>query len=248
MRATAGLATVLLALSATRLCAQDGARTVASIPAPAGCVRIASPDASFGRWIQSLPLRQSQTIALCDGGTVADDAYHVLGVLDMKLLFKQDIEQCADWAMRLWAEWHRERGALDKLFLFTYGGVRRPFAASGKTYAQFLKWAFANTNSYSLMKGCREITAADARPGDLVVQNERGGVGHVSVVMDACSSATGQRYYLMGYSFMPAQEFHLEGAIDDYGMEGWFTLDGFFRFLRDNIPCGEPVLRRWPGL
>jgi hypothetical protein len=246
MRAAGGLPALLLALWATQASAQESAYAVSSIPTPPGCTRLACPETSFCHWLQSLPLRPDLRIARFDGGAVDSSRYNVLAVVDMPLLFAQDLEQCADWAMRLWAEWHKARGALDNLFLFNYNGTRKLFAASGKSYTQFLKWAFANTNSYSLMKGCLETAEADLRPGDLVVQNRRGSVGHVSVVMDACSTAAGQRYYLMGYSFMPAQEFHIEGATGDDGAQGWFTPEGYFRFLRDNIPLGEPVLRRWP--
>jgi hypothetical protein len=163
----------------------------------------------------------------------------------MPLLFQSNLEQCADFAMRFWAEYHKATGELDRLYLFDYRGNRNLFKLSGKSYLQFLKTAFANANSHSLKQGCKSVDASDLMPGDLFVQNERGGIGHVSVVLDACQMRDGKRLYLIGYSFMPAQEFHIEKARESYGIEGWFTLDGYVRYLEDFLDFGAPVLRRF---
>ena len=44
---------------------------------------------------------------------------------------------------------------------------------------------------------------------------------------------------------MPAQQFHIERADDRYGKEGWFTLEGYEQYLRENLNYGDPVLRRF---
>jgi hypothetical protein len=163
----------------------------------------------------------------------------------MPLMFPGDLEQCADWAMRFWAEYHRSADKLDKLYLFDYNGRKKTFKASGKTFRKFLKWAFDNTNSYSLKKGCAEVKPEELRPGDMVVQNEKGGIGHVSVVMGICEGQNGKALYLLGFSYMPAQEFHIEKAPEGYGKEGWFTLEGYYRYLNDYMNLGQPVLRRF---
>jgi hypothetical protein len=96
-----------------------------------------------------------------------------------------------------------------------------------------------------LKKGCKPVIADEVIPGDLFVQNERGGIGHVSVVLDVCKSKEGKKLFLIGYSFMPAQEFHIERARGKYGIGGWFTLEGYVQYLRDYLNYGEPVLRRF---
>ena len=80
----------------------------------------------------------------------------------------------------------------------------------------------------------------------MIVQNETGGIGHVSIVMNVAASEGKPDLYLIGFSFMPAQEFHIERASARYGVGGWFTMDGFQRFLKDRLDLGEPVLRRFP--
>ncbi len=215
------------------------------IPLPSGYQRIAYPHDSFSSWIQALPLKTESVIIDYRGHTIESGFYNLFGVVRMPVLFKSDLEQCADFAMRFWAEYHKEKGKLDQFFLFDYSGRKLFFKDSGKSYAAFLKTAFANTNSHSLKMGCIPVTADELMPGDLFVQNRRGGVGHVSVIIDICQSTNGKRLFLVGYSFMPAQEFHIEKATDDYGIEGWFTLEGYKQYLRDHLDYGEPVFRRF---
>jgi hypothetical protein len=216
-----------------------------SIPVPEGYVREAYSAGSFGEWLQNLDLKNPSVIRDYRGSVVDSAFYNVWGVLQMPLLFRSDLEQCADFAMRLWAEYHKSVGKLDRLYLFDYNGNRKLFKNSGESFDQFLKSAFSKTNSHSLKQGCRPIAAGEAMPGDLIVQNERGGIGHVSVILDASRSKQGKRLFLIGYSFMPAQEFHIEKAGEKYGIAGWFTLEGYNQYLADYLNFGRPVLRRF---
>jgi hypothetical protein len=218
------------------------------IPVPGGYIRASYPNGSYSVWIRNLPLKSRPVILNYRGEAIESGFYNVWGVVRMPLLFHADLEQCADFAMRFWAEYHRSAGKLDRLYLFDYNGRRRNFKQSGQSFAQFLKTAFANTNSHSLKMGCRTITSEQLRPGDMLVQNERGGVGHVSVILDVCASLEGKRFFLFGYSFMPAQEFHIEKAKAEYGFEGWFTLEGYFQYLKDHLDFGPPILKRFDAL
>jgi hypothetical protein len=79
------------------------------------------------------------------------------------------------------------------------------------------------------------------------------------MIMDVCENGQGERLYLIGFSFMPAQEFHIEkapgrlagrstrrrGNSEPYGKEGWFSYGGYIRYLEEYYPFGEPVLRRF---
>jgi hypothetical protein len=216
-----------------------------TVPVPNGFNRERYAAGSYSHWIQNLPLKSRSTILNYKGQIVEPGLFRVFQVVNVPLLFRSDLEQCADFAMRLWAEYHKAAGKLDKLFLFDYSGRKKLFANSGKSYTNFLKWAFANTNSHSLKNGCKPVTANELAPGDMFIQNERGGIGHVSVVLDTCKSKDEKRLFLIGFSFMPAQEFHIEKASDSYGTEGWFTLEGYTRYLHDYLNYGKPELRRF---
>lgn len=217
-----------------------------SINTPAGYVRIKFPEGSYSNWIQNLPLKENNTILDYRGFTLGSDCfYSILGVADMPLLFNSDLEQCADYCLRFWAEYHKDINRLDSLYLFDYTGNKKKFAGRGKTYTGFLNWAFSYSNSYSLKRGCEKVSENELIPGDMIVQNESGGIGHASVILDVCKSEEGKRLYLIGYSFMPAQEFHIEKAASLRGTEGWFTIEGYFDYLSDYIPLGDPTLRRF---
>lgn len=108
-----------------------------------------------------------------------------------------------------------------------------------------LKKRFSYSNSYSLKMGCKKIEEKDIEPGDMIVQNEDGGIGHVSAILDVCISAAGEKLYLIGFSFMPAQEFHIEKPRKGQGIGVWFTLDGFYQYLNYYMPLGSPVIRRF---
>jgi hypothetical protein len=219
-------------------------RRVSDIPAPSGCSRTELAAGSYAAWLRGLPIKDGCEILAYDGSRVETGSYRVLAVLGLPLMFREDLEQCADWCFRLWAEFHRESGNLGSLRLFDYSGRRRGFAGSGKTYRKFLRWTMANANSHSLLQGCLSVDPADLMPGDMLVQNRDGGVGHVSLIMDACRDSTGGKYYLIGYGYMPAQEFHIERADTIYGRDGWFSLEGYLRYLGEYFDYGEPALRR----
>jgi hypothetical protein len=219
--------------------------TIAEIPVPQGYTRLTFAPGAYSNWITALPLKPDKSIKTWNGGMIAEDYYHVLAVVALPLLFKQDLEQCADFAFRLWADYHFKNNLLDRLYLFDYIGTRKYFKTSKKTYSSFLKWTMAHANSFSIKKGCAKATETDLRPGDMVVQNEKGGIGHVSVIMSACKSDPGDRLFLIGFSFMPAQEFHIEYAQPPHGKEGWYTLEGFYLFLREFLDLGDPILRRF---
>lgn len=220
-------------------------RLVKDIPIPMGYKTVEYPAGSYSQWITRRPLKNNLEIVDHTGRKVPSGSYSVYAVLDLPLLFTGDLEQCADYAMRLWGEYHKEAGNLDMLYLFDYNGRRQKYKTSQLSYRNFLRRAFANSNSYSLKKGCATVDTSSLVPGDMVVQNERGGVGHVSVVMTVCGNSAGQKLYLLGFSYMPAQEFHIERALEGYGKEGWFTLEGYYRYLKDYMDLGTPVLRRF---
>jgi hypothetical protein len=221
------------------------AKIIKDMPVPLGYVRVEYADSSYSAWIQRLPLKEDNVILGYNGKPIISPFYNILAVVDMPMLFNQDLEQCADWCFRFRAEYFKQTGRLEQLYLFDYSGKHRYYRYSGKPYKGFLKWALGNANSYSVKKGCQSVDEINLRPGDMLVQNKTGGVGHVSVVMDVCQDGKGDQRYLIGYSFMPAQQFHLEKAGADQGREGWFTLAGYREYLRKHFYFGEPAYRRF---
>lgn len=220
------------------------------IPTPAGYERIKLYKNSFAEWIRYLPLRPEDSVILTyTGDPLPESFYNVWAVIDIPLYFNRDIEQCADYAYRFWFEYQKEVGFGEDLWLTDYNGnkiyyYRWKRGRENPTLRRFFKWTCDNANSYSLMKGLYEVKEEqNLGPGDIIVQNRSGGIGHVSIIFDVCEDKMRRRLYLIGYSFMPAQECHIEKADENYGVNGWFTLKGYFKYLEEHLPFGRPVLR-----
>lgn len=217
----------------------------AEYPLPSGYSRVEYSKGSYAEFIQTMPLKGDKTIKAASGSIITNSLYKIWGVVDIPLLFKSDIEQCADYSMRLWAEYHKKNNKLNELYLFDYSGNRVYFKNQKKDFKGFLQNAFAYSNSSSIKRGCKTVSEKELQPGDMFVQNETGGIGHVSVIVDVCKNSKGEKLYLVGYSFMPAQEFHIEKAQTGYGIEGWFTLDGYNKYLDENLNFGKAVYKRF---
>ncbi|TGN10243.1 DUF4846 domain-containing protein [Leptospira ilyithenensis] len=225
------------------LCLYPFPNLVKEIPVPEGFQRTNFPKNSFSGYLQNLPLKKETTVLSYQKKNL-NDWYDMIAVIDKPLLFQDDLEQCADFSMRLWADYHKESGKLDKLYLFSYPGKKQYYKDSKKEYNRFLRNAFASSNSYSLKKGANTIAKENLQPGDLFVQNETGGIGHVSIILDEAKNKD-KKLYLIGFSFMPAQEMHIEKSPADKGKEGWFSYEGFVQHLQTKYPYGNPVLRRF---
>jgi hypothetical protein len=226
----------------TKLTIPKKPQKIAEIACPSGYQRIKYTKNSYSDYIQHLSYVPTSYVKAYKNDSLFWDCF---GVINLQMLFPNaDIEQCADWAMRLWVEYHQSTNQLDSLFLFNYAGKKNYYKTSGKNLKDFMKWSFGYTNSFSLKKGCRSIASTDLKPGDMIVQNDDGGIGHVSVIFDMCEKNK-EKLYLIGFSYMPAQEMHIQIATEYYGIQGWFTLEGFYKYLDDHLNLGKPVLRRF---
>ena len=215
---------------------------------PKGFARTEATVDSFTQYLRSLPLKENTKIRLWNGEYLPEGSYNTTAVIDAPLLFNEDLEQCADFSMRFWAEYLQSVDELNQLSLFDFYGRKKAFSNSKKTFRDYLKWHMRYSNSYSLKLGLNKVPSlSELGAGDVFVQNEsEEGIGHVSVVVDEAVEASGLKVYLVGYGFMPAQEFHIERADNDYGVEGWFTADGYALYAEKVFGSfGQPQIMRF---
>ena len=106
---------LLLLMGISTLSLGQGVAIKDAIPVPNGYQRQNYTSGSYSHWIQNLPLKAQPVILDYRGQAVESRLYSVYGVVRMPLLFRSDLEQCADFAMRFWAEYHRATGKLDQL-------------------------------------------------------------------------------------------------------------------------------------
>ncbi|MEZ4458418.1 MAG: DUF4846 domain-containing protein [bacterium] len=209
---------------------------------PDGFERVLVPNGSFGAWLRELPIRSDRTHVLAYDGRRLGSPSAGIVALDVG---SKDLQQCADTAMRLYAEWRWATSTADALtFHFTSGdpvdwkswrkgkrwwlendkvksGARAGTDNSYASFRRFLDLVFTYAGTRSLPKDSVAVSAA--QPGDFFVQS--GSPGHVVVVMDVAENEDGKRIALIGQGFMPAQELHILRSSGDRVIEGvWFEL------------------------
>jgi hypothetical protein len=226
-----------------------GPETVGSaFPPPAGFVR--APTDAFGDAVRALPLRTADTpVTTHDGRRVSG---HPGRVVDLPLV-PGDLQQCADSAIRLRAEWLLAQGrsptfhatsgdpipwaryrAGERAFSVGAGLAWRPATGPARVedwLADVFRWA-----------GTRSLVASDTVPadeprgGDLLVTP--GSPGHAVVLLDVVTRGD-ERLVLVGEGFMPAMSFHVEaGPVD-----GWWRWEDGVSLPHWTLPASS--LRRW---
>lgn len=201
---------------------------------------------SYAAWLLNLGLHEYGYLThLYDG---REKSYHCqVGVLNVDLIGK-DLQQCADAAIRLRADYLYQTKQYSKIHFNFTSGFRCDYQkwASGNrvhfgqnwaaywrkdanedfgyaTFRKYLNTVFNYAGSLSLSKEMAKVPASDVRPGDLLVAG--GSPGHVVTVMDVLRSADGKQLRLMlSQSYMPAQEIEILRNFDEGGSP-WFTID-----------------------
>lgn len=189
--------------------------------APPGAVRVAVGDDSFGAWLRGLPMYPpEQLVHLYDGSLKPRQDVHY-AVVDLDVA-RRDLQQCADAVMRLWAEYLFASGKTDRIRFHPDPGKPKEIAWWGgkrrNGWTLFLTKVFADAGTASLQA---ELPRAEGPvlPGDVLIQG--GHPGHAVLVLDVAEKG-GERFLLIGQSYMPAQQFHVVKNLDDTRLSPWF--------------------------
>ena len=217
--AALGFAAPLLLLSSARVEAgpawpvQGRQGLVAAVfPPPKGAQRVPVGPSSFGEFLRQLPVRPAGTPVLLHNGEPKRRQDIHAAVLDIDT-GSRDLQQCADAVMRLRGEFLWAGGRPKQACFISAAGKKLQF--SGGSYPAFRRWldtVYTWANTGSLRK--QLIPVADpskAEPGDVFVVGAGGGLpfGHAVLVVDVVQDAKGQRWLLLGQSYMPAQDIHI---------------------------------------
>ena len=232
--------------------ASDSARVVSEILPPDGFVRQATDSTSFAAWLRALPLKPpGAPLRTYDGRRYPYQKGHYR-LIDMDIGDK-DLQQCADAAIRLRAEYLFSRDRLDSIsFNFTNGdtakfirwaagyrpivdGNRCIWTRSGapdssyQSLRNYLDVVFSYAGSYSLKRDLTALTVEDdISPGDVFVLG--GFPGHAIIVVDVATDDRGRLALLLAQSFMPAQDIHILVNQHDSRNSPWFILKKGGRF------------------
>lgn len=216
------------------------------IKIPTGYKRIAASKGSFADWLRGLPLyEKSRQVHYYEGSVKANNVHEAVVDLDVG---KRDLQQCADAIMRLKAEYHFARKEYNEIhFKFTSGDNvkfddwrkgRKPRISgnkvlfstkTGKTdnsYRNFMKYMtqiFNYAGTASLSKEMQRVSIKDMQIGDIFIQG--GFPGHAILVLDMVENDAGKKMFLLGQSYMPAQDFHILKNFNSADGSPWYPLD-----------------------
>ena len=215
------------------------------IDMPEGFERIATEEGSFGAYLRNLPLKPHGSPVLYFNGDIKSAEVHV-AVLNIDV-GDRDLQQCADAAMRLRAEYLYSKGEFEKIhFNFTNGfkveyakwmqGYRVAISGNktswvkktgaNKDYESFRKYldiVFAYAGTASLAKELNLVAIEDMQIGDVFIKG--GSPGHCVIIVDmAENKITGEKLFLLAQSYMPAQDIHLLKNPNNDAGNPWYSL------------------------
>ena len=185
---------------------------------------------SFGEFLENYPLyKDGKKISLYNGKLSHRQDAHV-AVLKMKLT-DGNLQQCADSVIRLYAEYYYKQKKYDRIKFHLNNGFEVGFSkwsqgmrvkvdgnktywvhsekadSSYKIFDSYLKFVFTYAGTLSMVQESKKISEKDIQPGDIFIYG--GSPGHVEMVVDVCENKDGDKAFLLGQGYMPAQQFHI---------------------------------------
>lgn len=210
---------ILLLLSSVPAWAES---VLEAYPPPTGSSTTA-PNA-YGAWLQQLELLEESAPILTHDGR---EVYHNGRPIQLDMV-RGDLQQCADSAIRLRAEWLRATHAsVEELMFHATSGDPLPwsrFLEGERPYVENnrIQWRSGASKNPSwnawlravfTWAGTRSLAAYETQPvetptpGDMLV--EPGSPGHAVVILNVATRGE-QTFLLIGEGYMPAQQFHVE--------------------------------------
>lgn len=231
-------------------------RLAIAVASPADCQMQELEPNSFSAFVASLPLKAGSVRAQRYDGKPAFECCNDYRVVDLDFLFDSDLEQCADMGYRLFAEYcyNTAQPALVDFKLQNGQRLSWPEWCAGKrlrydpradrhvlhqtvpdssraAFEDYLYFLFWWSGSWAVLKYTEPIDPDSLRPGDMIVQNQTGGMGHLSIIFGVCTNDSGEQLYLIGSGWTPAQEILIHKPAAGEGDGHWFTLAGYEHHL-----------------
>lgn len=214
---------------------------------PKGYERITASTGTFEHYLRHLPLKPSGSPVNYFDGRIKENNRIYEAVIDLEI-GKKDLHQCADALMRLRAEYLWNQKAYDQIhFNFTNGfrveytewmkGRRMivegnstkwddNYAPSNtkKDFWDYMELIFTYAGTASLEKELKPVAFSKMKIGDVLIQG--GFPGHAVIVLDmAVNPQNGRKVYLLGQSYMPAQELQVLTNRNNPDISPWYDLN-----------------------
>jgi hypothetical protein len=236
-------------------------------PAPPGTVRPMLLYGTFAHYLRNLPLKPHGTpVLLHDGrGKLRQDVH--AAVVDMST-GRKDLQQCADAVMRLRAEYLFANGRHSEIAFDLTNGFRVPWsrwsggervrvagntcswyggAARDDTHAQllrYLEFVFTYAGTLSLFKELQDAGHLPIEAGDVFIRG--GSPGHAVIVLDVAVETDGSHWFLIGQSYMPAQDIHVLRNLADPASGAWYEQGAGRQLVTPEWTFAWSERKRWP--
>ena len=175
--------------------------------------RVEVPDGSFASYLRELKLKPLDARVKYFDGTYKSREGIYVSVVDMDI-DAVDLQQCADAIMRLRAEYLYEHSRYDDIhFNFLSDGLARYYSEyvqgdySYEKFRKYMRYIFSYANTRSLHAELQPVLEVmEMKIGDVFIQKGNP-YGHAVIIVDMVEHKdSGQKYYLLAQSYMPAQE------------------------------------------
>lgn len=200
------------------------------IHTPSGYERTTANQNSLAYFLRNYQMKKDgKPVRLYDGREKGNqDAHAAIFKLPIE---KEDLQQCADSIMRMYAEYFWHTGQNDRIafhlvdgFYAEYSkwraGYRMQVSESGtrwaktaspddsyETFQKYMRIVFAYAGTLSMKAESKKTSLSKLKAGDIFIKD--GSPGHVVMVVDLCKNKEGKKAFLLAQGYMPAQDFHV---------------------------------------
>lgn len=221
----------------------DGKTIAERFNIPSGYERTTEVAGSYQQYIRTLPLKpQGSKVKYFNGETKSKDVYEAVLDIDVG---NRDLQQCADAAIRLRAEYLYGLKQYDRIhFNFTSGfradyakwmeGYRisvtdnnaawyknADYSVEYPVFRDYLDMVFAYAGTLSLLQEMKQLPLSEMSIGDVFLDK-----GHAIIIVDmAVNKASGSKLFMLAQSYMPAQDIQILKNPQSKGFSPWYPLD-----------------------
>lgn len=243
----------------------EGMTLETRIAVPEGYKRIEVSEDSLAYFLRTYPLKENGAEVLLYDGTPKKNQNAHAAVFTLPLE-QQDLQQCADSVMRVYAEYYWLGGQFDRIaFHFTNGflaeyskwrdGYRiqvdgnsvswvktEEYDDSYEAFREYMRMVFIYAGTLSMDTEAEPIAEEDMQIGDVFLYG--GSPGHVVMIVDICENTDGKKAFLLAQGYMPAQEFHLLKNVE-YEDDPWYYEENLtYPFITPEYTFEEGSLKR----
>ena len=244
----------------------DAHSIIERINPPSGYTRNKASQGSWGAYLQNFPLKAAGSKVLdYKGKPIMFQEFHS-AVLDIDI-GEKDLQQCADAAIRLRAEYLWLKGLKDQVvFEFTSGhkfawddyaeGTRSVVSGnkvsfekkaqadhSYESFRRYLDVIFMYAGTISLHKEMKKVDRnSEYEIGDVIIHP--GSPGHAVIIVDKAKNAQGKYIYLLAQGYTPAQSIHIVKS-GHSGISPWFDIPKTGTIYHERFYLSNAGVRRF---